>query len=155
MTRNFCQISRGHLTEILDQSRGSLDVAQLTHALTKTVEFEKEMHARFAPLLEEEADAGKEGKEEEVVGDPDGATEGAKEGKEGKEGEEGKGALLHSISSSFDSYMGIYVALEVRRSRHMAWPAALHHVASHVPFEPLAPLRPIASLISSRPTRRT
>ena len=33
VTRDFCVISKAHLDEILDQSRGSLDVALLTHSL--------------------------------------------------------------------------------------------------------------------------
>ena len=45
ITREFCAITHGHLEEILDQSRGSLDAAVLTHALQKTVEFEKEVRS--------------------------------------------------------------------------------------------------------------
>ncbi|KAL1528081.1 hypothetical protein AB1Y20_009447 [Prymnesium parvum] len=96
VTRNFCKITHKHIEEILDIARGSLDVAQLTHALQKTVEFEKEMHSRFAP---QEADADQP--TEKLPG---------KDGNSGKDGNGGK--ILNSISSAFDSYMGIYVALE-------------------------------------------
>lgn len=37
VTHNFCKITHKHIEEILDLTRGSLDVAQLTHALQKTV----------------------------------------------------------------------------------------------------------------------
>ena len=46
-SRVLSSVSQKHLEEILDQSRGSLDVAVLTHALQKTTEFEVEMHNRF------------------------------------------------------------------------------------------------------------
>lgn len=37
VTWSFCKITHKHVEEILDIARGSLDVAQLTHALQKTV----------------------------------------------------------------------------------------------------------------------
>jgi len=94
----------------LDQSRGSLDAAVLTHALQKTVEFEKEVrslwraeirvsqlltrrprvtqvHAQFGPemIAEAEADADADAAKTSGVG--------------------GGPKLLGSISSCFDSYM--------------------------------------------------
>jgi len=93
ITREYCTITRHHLDEILDQSRGALDVAVLTHALQKTIEFEKEMAARF------EATA-MEGEGEEQEDGEDKAT--ADTGHD----------LVGSISGCFDSYMSIYVSLE-------------------------------------------
>jgi len=98
VTRQFCSITHKHLEEILDQSRGALDVAVLTHALQKTVEFEKEMHARFS-------DAATDRRIVDHQVDADGAdspepAEGARVG------------LLGSVSGCFDSYMSIYVSLE-------------------------------------------
>mmetsp|Transcript_30917 Transcript_30917/g.66389 ORF Transcript_30917/g.66389 Transcript_30917/m.66389 type:complete len:734 (-) Transcript_30917:392-2593(-) len=95
ITREYCSITRAHLDEILDQSRGALDVAVLTHALQKTIEFEKEMDARFSMTA---LDC--------MEGD-----EGEGEG-EGKDTEPRAPNLIGSISGSFDSYMSIYVSLE-------------------------------------------
>ena len=108
LTADFCEISHKHLEEILDQSRGSLDVSVLTHALQKTTEFEVEMHNRFAGSAAEGVMGGGEGGD-----DADGAgKEGADEGRGGAEAVVGKLKLIKSISSAFDSYMGIYVSLE-------------------------------------------
>lgn len=98
VTIEFSAISHKHLEEILDQSRGSLDVAVLTHALQKTVEFEKEMHARFTAESVEPP-----------PGPADGAASPAGAGARKPPDPE---ALLGSISACFDSYMSIYVSLE-------------------------------------------
>jgi hypothetical protein len=97
VTLEFGAISHKHLEEILDQSRGSLDVAVLTHALQKTVEFEKEMHARFTA--------------EGAAAPPQGAADGG-EGTAGAGKPANPAALLGCISGCFDSYMSIYVSLE-------------------------------------------
>ena len=64
----------------------------LTHALQKTVDFEKEMHTRFT--LSDVA--------EETVAD----------GQAAKMPKGTISGLLGTISGCFDSYMGIYVSLE-------------------------------------------
>jgi hypothetical protein len=102
ITCDFCAISSKHLEEILDQSRGSLDASILTHALQKTSEFEVEMHNHFvlppSAAGEEEAEKN-EGEGAADVGAPASAPEMLP-------------PLIKSISSAFDSYMGIYVSLE-------------------------------------------
>jgi len=107
LTADFCQISYKHLEEILDQSRGSLDVSVLTHALQKTTEFEVEMHNRFVHHLEASRD--------KVEEEEDGASDRPAEVKFENTKTNLAGTvmpLLHSVSSAFDSYMGIYVSLE-------------------------------------------
>jgi len=104
MTREFCSITHKHLEEILDQSRGSLDVAVLTHALQKTVDFEKEAQARFASSIDADSSADAEA---------EGGAEGRRGGDaDGGKGEGASGGLVGSISSCFDGYMSIYVSLE-------------------------------------------
>ena len=108
ITVEFCQISFKHLEEILDQSRGSLDVSVLTHALLKTTEFEVEMHNRFthgaAALSPQKGGRRNDDDEDDDNG-------------EGGNGdaptpEEKSPAIMGSISKAFDAYMGIYVSLE-------------------------------------------
>ena len=94
VTRDFCTISKAHLDEILDQSRGSLDVALLTHSLQKTVEFEKEMDVRFAAAGDGEGGASSSA--------PAAAPAAAR----------AKPTLVGAVSRSFDAYMSIYVSLE-------------------------------------------
>jgi len=111
LTVSFCQISYKHLDEILDQSRGSLDVSVLTHALHKTTVFEVEMHNRFqhaAASADAAAAAANNGDD-----DDDAADGGADaDAKAAAVAAESFPPLLHSVSSAFDSYMGIYVSLE-------------------------------------------
>jgi len=94
LTVDFCTISQKHLEEILDQSRGTLDVQQLTLALQKTSAFELEMHNRFA-------------QHEIVVDDEAGESSSASPSKEST-----FPPILKLISCAFDSYMSIYVSLE-------------------------------------------
>jgi len=86
ITREYCTITRAHLDEALDQSRGALDVWVLTRALQKTIEFEKEMDARFSTTA---LDCTEDG-----------------------DAPAAPVSLVGSISASFDSYMSIYVSLE-------------------------------------------
>lgn len=78
-----------HIEEILDQARGALDVSVLTHALQKTAEFEKEMHARFCSA--------------EAVPHEEGGSPAA---------EQPPPKIIGSIAACFDSYMSIYISLE-------------------------------------------
>ena len=137
LTIDFCTISSKHLEEILDQSRGSLDVSILTHALLKTTEFEVEMHNRFSSG--EQAAA--------ALGFSDGRGEGSSSSASpggyhaDGEGDDGSGSgggaasssssssssasptfppILKSISRAFDSYMSIYVSLEDKALEDMA-----------------------------------
>jgi hypothetical protein len=102
ITCDFCTISQKHLEEILDQSRGSLDVAVLTHALQKTTEFEVEMHNRFR--IDAMASSPPD------VSDEAGGPSAADPTKSGAEPT--LPPIIKLISSAFDSYMGIYVSLE-------------------------------------------
>ena len=111
LTVDFCTISQKHLEEILDQSRGALDVSVLTQALQKTAAFEVEMHNRFASAAVA------------LTGSPGGDGEGGEGG-----GDEGGGEssvpslppIIKLISRAFDSYMGIYVSLEDKALDEMA-----------------------------------
>ena len=92
LTADFCSISHAHLEEILDQSRGALDVPVLTHALQRTTEFELEVHNRFV----NRASAAISG---------DGSDAGAADEADGVERPATFPPLLKSVSSAFDSYM--------------------------------------------------
>ena len=108
ITVEFCQISFKHLEEILDQSRGSLDVSVLTHALLKTTEFEVEMHNRFthgAAALSPQK-GGRRNDDDDDDDDGEGGNGDA------PTPEEKLPPIMNSISKAFDAYMGIYVSLE-------------------------------------------
>ena len=109
LTVDFCAISQKHLEEILDQSRGALDVSVLTHALLKTTEFELEMHNRFArdalTLTQSPNGAAKDEDGEGGGGDGGGSSSTSAQ-------EPALPPILKAISKSFDSFMGIYVSLE-------------------------------------------
>ena len=98
ITRDFCSITCAHLDEILDQSRGALDVQILTHALQKTVEFERDMEERFS------SDAAAAAEDEEALHETE-------KDEDCSDHLAGVG-ISRSISSCFDSYMSIYVSLE-------------------------------------------
>ena len=104
LTVDFCSISQKHLEEILDQSRGSLDVSVLTAALQKTTAFEVEMHNRFAAADRSAAALdGGSGDDADDAGAPS-ASDGEKAAQ--------FPPIIKLVSSAFDSYMGIYVSLE-------------------------------------------
>lgn len=113
ITRDFCSITNKHLEEILDQSRGSLDVALLTHVLQKTVDFEEELCKRFTAQAAEEAVDDDDDNDEAAAAEGDAAanSNGASPAKKPRVERLTPKSLLGSISNCFDPYMGIYVSL--------------------------------------------